>query len=154
MVVSPSALAASSRCKPSTSTKRAPSTLTRIGDCRPLSRMLVAISSTHLFESSTPLDRNVDVSDCDGFALIMIEPKYSKSGPAIFFSVGVLRRQLLQQRLRLLQIARVKPLGEPPVHRSKQFASLLRLPLVTPEARESGGGAKFEQECALLLRDL
>jgi hypothetical protein len=33
--VSPSALAASSRCSPSTSTKRAPSALTRIGACRP-----------------------------------------------------------------------------------------------------------------------
>ena len=45
---------------------------------------------------------------------IMIEPKYSKSEPAIFISVGVLRRQLLQQRLRLLQIACIKPLREPP----------------------------------------
>ena len=46
MVCSPSALAASSRCRPSTSTKRVPSALTRIGAFRPLSRMLAAISST------------------------------------------------------------------------------------------------------------
>src|SRR5215813_7388118 len=55
-------------------------------------------------------------------------------------------RQLLQQRLRLLQIARVKTLREPPVNRSKQFARLLRLALVAPEAGETGGSAKFEQE--------
>src|SRR6516225_11816154 len=30
--------------------------------------------------------------------------------------------QLLQQRLRLLQIARIKPLSEPPVNRPQQFA--------------------------------
>ena len=64
------------------------------------------------------------------------------------------RPQLLQQRLRLLQIARAKSLSEPPVHRSQQFASLLRPALVAPEACEAGGGAKFEQERTLLLRDL
>jgi hypothetical protein len=31
-------------------------------------------------------------------------------------------RQLLQQRLRILQIARVKTFGKPPIHRSQQFA--------------------------------
>jgi predicted oxidoreductase (fatty acid repression mutant protein) len=35
-------------------------------ECSPRSRLLA------LFESSTPLDRNVDVSGCDGFALHMI----------------------------------------------------------------------------------
>ena len=70
----------------------------------------------------------------------MIEPKYSKSEPAIFISVRVLRRQLLQQRLRLFQIARVETFGEPAVDRSEQFASLLRLPLVAPEACEPNGG--------------
>ena len=59
----------------------------------------------------------------------MIEPKYSKSEPAIFISVGVLRRQLLQQRLRLLQIARVEPFGEPAVDRSEKLASLATLAL-------------------------
>ena len=62
--------------------------------------------------------------------------------------------QLLQQRLRLLQIARVEPFGEPAVDRSEQFARLLRLALVAPEAGEAGGSAKFEQERALLLSDL
>ena len=52
-----------------------------------------------------------------------------------------LRRQLLQQRLRFFQIARVEPLRKPPVNRSQQFARLLHLALVTPEAREAHGGA-------------
>jgi hypothetical protein len=43
---SPSALAASSLCRPSTSTKRAPSARTRIGVCCPFSRMLAAMSFT------------------------------------------------------------------------------------------------------------
>ena len=38
-----------------------------------------------------------------------------------------LRRQLLQQRLRLLQIARTETLSEPPVNRSQQFARFLHL---------------------------
>ena len=37
---------------------------------------------------------------------------------------AVVLRQLLQQRLRLFQIARVKAIGEPAVHRIKQFARL------------------------------
>jgi hypothetical protein len=43
------------------------------------------------------------------------------------------RRQLLQQSLRFLQIVRVEPLREPPVHRSEQVARLLHLALVAPE---------------------
>ena len=53
------------------------------------------------------------------------------------------RRQLLQQRLRLLQIARVESLRKPPVNRSQQFPSLLRLALVAPEAREACCGAQL-----------
>jgi hypothetical protein len=53
------------------------------------------------------------------------------------FLVGGLRRQLLQQRLRFLQIARVETLREPPVHRRQQFARLLHLALVAPEACEA-----------------
>jgi len=52
-----------------------------------------------------------------------------------------LRRQLLQQRLRLLQIARIEPLREPAVNRSKQFARPLDVALVAP---------RF---CLLLTRD-
>ena len=63
------------------------------------------------------------------------------------------RRQLLQQRLRLFQIARVEPLSEPAVNRSQQFASLLRLALVAPEACEAHCGAKFPGLGLLLARD-
>src|SRR5262249_36126530 len=42
-----------------------------------------------------------------------------------------------------LQIARVKPLGKPPVNRSKQFARFPHLALVAPEACEAHGGAEF-----------
>ena len=61
-----------------------------------------------------------------------------------------LRRQLLKQRLCLLQVARVEPFGEPAVHRSEQFASLLRLALVAPEACEAHGGAEFPGRSLLL----
>ena len=67
-------------------------------------------------------------------------------------SSGGLRRQLLEQRLRLLQIVRVEPFGEPAVDRSEQFAGLLRLALVTPEARHAHRGAEFPGLCFLLPR--
>ena len=47
-------------------------------------------------------------------------------GPNDLMQERVLRRQLLQQRLRLLLIARVEPLREPPVNRSKQFVRFLQ----------------------------
>jgi hypothetical protein len=50
---------------------------------------------------------------------------------------------LLQQRLRFPQIARVEAFSEPAVNRSKQFASLLHLPLVAPEACEAHCGAQL-----------
>jgi hypothetical protein len=40
----------------------------------------------------------------------------------------------LQQRLRIHQIARVEALRKPAIHRSQQFARLLHLALVAPEA--------------------
>jgi hypothetical protein len=52
----------------------------------------------------------------------------------------------MEQRLRFLQIARIEPLSEPSVHRSKQFACLLHLPLVTPEACEARSGTLGSQQ--------
>jgi hypothetical protein len=63
------------------------------------------------------------------------------------------RLQTIQQPLRLLQIERVEAFRKPAVNRSEQFASLLRLALVTPEAREAHGGAEFPGFCLLLARD-
>jgi hypothetical protein len=52
-------------------------------------------------------------------------------------------RQLVEQRLHVLEIARIEALGEPPVNRSQQFARLLHLALFTPEPRKAHGGAQF-----------
>jgi hypothetical protein len=69
MVFSPSALAASSRRRPSTSTKRAPSALTRIGACRPCRECWPRSRLLLLFEGRTTFDRNVDVGNRDDLAL-------------------------------------------------------------------------------------
>ena len=63
------------------------------------------------------------------------------------------RRQLLQQRLRFLQIARVEPFSEPPVNGSQQFARLLHLALVAPEAGHAHCYAKLPGFGLLLARD-
>src|SRR5262245_47947291 len=63
------------------------------------------------------------------------------------------RRQLLEQRLRFLQIARIGPFREPPVNWSQQFAHLLLLALVAPEAREAHGGAELPGLGLLLASD-
>ena len=52
-------------------------------------------------------------------------------------------RQLVEQSLGFLQIARVEPLRKPPVNRSQQFARFSHLALVAPEACEAHGGAEF-----------
>ena len=62
--------------------------------------------------------------------------------------------QLFQQCLRLLQIARVESLSEPAVDWSEQFARLLHLALVAPEACEAHGGAEFPGFRSLRTRDL
>ena len=43
--------------------------------------------------------------------------------------------QLTEQSLGLLQIARVKPFGEPAVDRSEKLATLISLALIAPEPR-------------------
>jgi hypothetical protein len=45
----------------------------------------------------------------------------------------------VEQRLGLLEVERVEPLGEPPIDRSEQFACLLRLALRAPEPRQRIG---------------
>src|SRR6476646_8811294 len=67
------------------------------------------------------------------------------SGAAFFYP----RHQCIDQRLRVLQVARIEALAEPAVNRSKQFARLLRLTLVAPEASEAHGGAEFPGLCLL-----
>jgi len=52
--------------------------------------------------------------------------------------------QFVQQRLRLLQIERVKSLCEPAVHRSEKLASLIPLALIAPEPRHAHSGAQSD----------
>jgi hypothetical protein len=61
--------------------------------------------------------------------------------------------QLVEQRLSLLQIARVEPFGEPAVHRSEQVASLIPLALIAPDTGKAGAGAELPGFCLLLARD-
>jgi hypothetical protein len=63
------------------------------------------------------------------------------------------RRQMVEQLLRLLQIARVETFRKPPVNRSQQFASLLHLALVAPKTREAHSGAEFPGFGLLLTGD-
>ncbi len=51
--------------------------------------------------------------------------------------------QFVEQRLRVLQIRRIKPLGEPLVHRGQQVIGVLALVLGLPQASEAGGGFRF-----------
>jgi hypothetical protein len=50
-------------------------------------------------------------------------------------------------------IARVKPFGEPAIHRSQQFARFAYLALVAPETREAYGSAEFPGLRLLLACD-
>jgi hypothetical protein len=61
-------------------------------------------------------------------------------------------RHLLQQRLRLLQIARVEALREPPVNRSKQFARLLHLASWSRQRRARLIAARSSQDFACCAR--
>jgi hypothetical protein len=62
--------------------------------------------------------------------------------------------QLIEQRLGLLQIARVEALGEPVVDRSEKIAGLIPLALIAPEARHAHRGAKFPGFCLLCTREI
>src|SRR6516162_7695270 len=52
-------------------------------------------------------------------------------------------RQCVDQRLRVLQVARIEPFGKPPVDRSEQFEGLLRLTLVAPRPRHAHRRTQF-----------
>src|SRR6266571_6524030 len=47
----------------------------------------------------------------------------------------------VQQHLRILQVSRIKTLGEPPVHWRKEVIGFLAFPLLLPESSEAGGGS-------------
>src|SRR5215471_1742313 len=52
-------------------------------------------------------------------------------------------RQRVQQRLRLLEVGGVKPLGEPAVDGCQQLVGFGPLALLLPEARKAHGGAQL-----------
>src|SRR5262245_46350478 len=58
-------------------------------------------------------------------------------------SVPELSCQLFQQRLRLLEIGGVKPLGEPTVDWRQQRVGLGALALLLPQAAQTRGGAQL-----------
>ena len=53
------------------------------------------------------------------------------------------RRQLVEQRLSVLQILRVKPFGEPTVDRSEQFAGFALAALLPHQPRIAGRGPQL-----------
>src|ERR1043166_6605987 len=53
--------------------------------------------------------------------------------------------QLVEQRLRVLQVARVEAFGEPGVERGEEGAGRVALALALPEPRQAGGGAQLER---------
>ncbi len=60
-------------------------------------------------------------------------------------------RQLIQQRLRVLQVRRIETFGEPIVDRTEQITGLRALALVAPEPGEAGRCSQLEELCALPL---
>ena len=61
-------------------------------------------------------------------------------------------RQLVQQRLGLLQHRRVEAFGEPVVDRREKVTSFGALALITPEAGEAGGSTKLKSFRILSVR--
>src|SRR6266850_116266 len=60
--------------------------------------------------------------------------------------------QLLQQRLGLPQVERIKSFGEPAVDRRKKITGFAAPVLFAPEARQADRCPQFEELCALELR--
>ena len=57
---------------------------------------------------------------------------------------GVTLRQRLQQRLRILQVSGIKPLGVPIVDWCQEVMGFLAFALLMPESSQAGSGAEFE----------
>ena len=59
-------------------------------------------------------------------------------------SAGLALRQRLQQRLRILQVSRIKTLGEPMVDWCQEVMGFLALTLLLPQFGKAGGSTEFE----------
>src|SRR6516225_6813605 len=64
-----------------------------------------------------------------------------------------LRRQLVEQPPRFLEIGSVKAFRKPAVDGRKEVAGFVAAPLVTAQAGKAYGGAQFPELCMLALRD-
>ena len=64
----------------------------------------------------------------------------------------VLSFQLPQQRLRLLEIRRVKAFREPAIEQGEELVGLCALTLLLPQTAEAHGGAQFPRRGLLLAR--
>jgi hypothetical protein len=64
----------------------------------------------------------------------------------------VLAPKFLQERLGLLEIGRIKALGEPAIDRGQQRRGFRPLALLLPQAREAHGSAEFEGLGLLVAR--
>ena len=67
--------------------------------------------------------------------------------------VSARSRQLLQQRLRILQVSRIKALGEPVVDWCQEVMGFLAFALLLPESSETGCGTEFPGFGLLVLGD-
>ena len=69
-------------------------------------------------------------------------------------SANVALRQRLQQCLGLLQVGRVKPLGEPAVDRGQELVGFRTLALALPETTEAHGGPQLQRFRLLVAGDV
>ena len=62
-------------------------------------------------------------------------------------------RQLIEQRLRLLQVGGVEAFGKPAIDRGDEVAGFGAPALLAPQPGEIADGAQFQRFCLLGLRD-
>src|SRR6516162_10649286 len=66
-------------------------------------------------------------------------------------STGVALRQRVEQRLGLLQVCRIPPLGEPAVDGCQEVMGFLAFALLLPEASKAGSSTEFPRFGLLVL---
>src|ERR1700733_4532097 len=82
---------------------------------------------------------------------MMSTPSRSWAHGEIRKSAATTSCQLIQQRLRVLQVRRIETFGEPVVDRTEQIASFCTLALVAPEPGEASRCPQLEELRALPL---
>ena len=74
-----------------------------------------------------------------------------RCAPSVASNVPCPSGQLIQQRLRVLQVRRIETFGEPVVDRTKQVTGFHVLALVAPEPSEAGRCPQLKELRALPL---